>query len=221
MCVRIRLLFVTRKNQSADCLWPHCVKTRGWCICPNCAECAYMCDFFCFFYTTLVNLELEVCIRVLMCMCVCCNDVHDHVCVSVCLRVCVCVWFWEQNVRLRHFSLSQGLKVYRGREMRVTLSSTLLHQASESACLFLRIYVLECVRWEERQKEADTDRPYLIMTHFTSENITLNNSMWLCLCLPYCDTIFDLELPPCFFMPLNTNQVAVYIYLRPDSYKRG
>lgn len=50
--------------------------------------------------------------------------------------------------------------------MRITLSSTLLHQARESACLFLRIYVLECVCCKERQKEADTDRPHLIMTHF-------------------------------------------------------
>lgn len=61
--------------------------------------------------------------------------------------------------------------------MRVTLSSTLLHQAFESACFFLCIHVLECVCCKERQQETDADIQYLIMTHFTLENITLNNSM--------------------------------------------
>lgn len=130
MCVRIRLLFITRKNQSADCLWPHFVKTRGWCICPNCAECAYMCDFVLFFYTTLVNLELEVCIRVLMCMCVCCNDVHDHVCVSVCLRVCVCVCvILRTECQVASFFSQSGIK---GLQRKGNESHTKQHAAPSS-----------------------------------------------------------------------------------------
>lgn len=59
------------------------------------------------------------------------------------LRFFFCVCFWGQNVRPHHFC--RGLKVYRVWEMRVTLSSTLPHQACGSVSLFLHICVLECL----------------------------------------------------------------------------
>lgn len=68
----------------------------------------------------------------------------------VCGSVCLCgIWRIECQVASFFPSplLGQGLKVYRGREMRVGLSSTLLRQARETArrgcCCFF--FFLACI----------------------------------------------------------------------------
>lgn len=70
---------------------------------------------------------------------------YNHVRVF-CLRVCDSENRMSGCVIFLPPTPSQGLKVYRGREMRVTLSSALLHRARESACFFsfffLGVYVV-------------------------------------------------------------------------------